>query len=77
MFKLLKKVDKKSVGLFFVCIIFIVAQVYLDLKIPDYMSQITRLVETEGSKMADILENGAMMVLCALGSLATAVMLSL
>ncbi len=73
MFKLLKKVDKKSVGLFFVCIIFIVAQVYLDLKIPDYMSQITRLVETEGSKMADILENGAMMVLCALGSLATAV----
>ena len=73
MLKLLKKLKKKDWGLILVCIIFIVGQVWLDLKIPDYMSEITRLVETEGSLMIDILKNGGLMVLCALGSLLSAV----
>jgi ATP-binding cassette subfamily B multidrug efflux pump len=50
-----------------VCIVF---QVWLDLKLPDYMSSITTLVQTEGSKMADILTQGGYMMLCAFGSLA-------
>ena len=56
-----------------VCFVLIFAQVWLELKMPDYMSEITVLVQTEGSKMADILKNGAYMLLCAFGSLVGAV----
>ncbi len=73
MLKLLKKMNKKEWGFVFICITFIVVQVWLDLKIPDYMSEITQLVETEGSKMADILQNGGLMLICALGSLISAI----
>ena len=52
-----------------VCVIFIVVQVWLDLKLPDFMSEITRLIETNNSKMSDILIQGGFMLLCALGSL--------
>ena len=73
MFKLLKQMRKKDWLLVLVCIAFIVFQVWLDLKLPDYMSEITTLVQTEGSKMADILLNGGYMLLCAFGSLLAAV----
>ena len=73
MFKLLKQMRKKDWLLVVVCILFIVFQVWLDLKLPDYMSEITTLVQTEGSKMADILLNGGYMLLCAFGSLLAAV----
>ena len=73
MFKLLKKLDLKNIILVFVCITFIVLQVYLDLKLPDYMSAITRLIQTEGSQMADILKQGSYMISCALGSLISAI----
>ncbi len=73
MFKLLKRISKKTYILILLCVVFIVLQVYLDLKIPDYMQEITRLVETEGSLMKDILKNGLYMLMCALGSLLTAV----
>ena len=73
MFKLLKQMRKKDWGLILVCILFIVLQVWLDLKMPDYMSEITTLVQTEGSKMNDILLNGGYMLLCAFGSLLAAV----
>lgn len=53
-------------------LIFIVFQIWLDLKLPDYMAEITQLVQTEGSEMNDILYNGGMMLACALGSLAAA-----
>lgn len=52
--------------------IFIVAQVWLDLKMPDYMSTITTLVQTPGSEMSDILLNGGYMLLCAVGSMIAA-----
>ena len=48
-------------------------QVWLELKMPDYMSKVTILVQTEGSKMSDILINGGYMLLCAFGSLVGAV----
>lgn len=54
-------------------LVFITVQVWLDLKLPDYLSGITTLVETEGSSMADILAQGGCMLLCALGSMAASV----
>lgn len=69
MFKLLKKLDKKQIKIVFICLIFIIFQVWLDLKLPDFMSEITKLIQTEGSKMSDILVQGGYMLLCALGSL--------
>ena len=67
--KYLKKRDWE-----FVCLslVFIVAQVWLELKMPDYMSEITALVQTEGSEMSEILSAGGSMLLCALGSLVSA-----
>ena len=73
MFKLLKYMKGREWVFFFVSFIFIVSQVWLDLKLPDYMSQITKLVETEGSAMADIWSAGGKMLLCSLGSLASSV----
>jgi len=73
MFKLAKKLTKRDIIYFLVSIIFIVSQVWLDLKIPDYMSEITVLVQTEGSAMSDILRVGSYMLLCAFGSLISAV----
>ncbi len=69
MFKLIKNFEKKDYFLIILVIILIFLQVWLDLKMPDYMSQITMLVKTEGSKMNDIIYNGSFMLLCSLGSL--------
>ena len=72
MFSLLKKMNMKQVIFVFICVIFITVQVWLDLKLPDYMTSITRLVQTEGSKMSDVLIEGAKMMACAFGSLISA-----
>ena len=74
MFKLFKNFTKKDYLLIFISFIFILVQVWLDLKLPDYMSEITKLVQTEGSKMSAILENGGHMLLCAFGSLLSAIL---
>lgn len=73
MLKILKNMKKKDIISIILVIGLISLQVYLELKIPDYMSTITRLVQTEGSKMHDIILNGSYMLLCAFGSLASAV----
>lgn len=73
MLKLMKNFTKKEVVLIVLSIALIVVQVWLELKMPDYMSEITKLVETEGSQMSDVLENGKYMMLCALGSLISSV----
>lgn len=73
MFKLLRFL-KKTEWLFFLCsLVFIVSQVCLELKIPDYMSEITTLVNTPDSEMASIWSVGGMMLLCSLGSLVSSV----
>ena len=69
MVKLLKSLSKKDVIYALICILLVACHVWLELKVPDYMSGITRLVQTEGSKMADILEQGAYMIGCAFLSL--------
>ena len=74
MFKLLKKLKRKDLIYIAICIIFVTTQVGLELKIPDYMSRITKLVQTQGSTMGDILLQGAYMMACALGSLVTTVL---
>lgn len=73
MIKLLKNLGKKEWLLILVSLILIIAQVWLELKMPDYMSEITVLVQTKGSQMSEILKNGAYMMGCALGSLISAV----
>ena len=73
MFKLLKNLQKRDWILIAISFILIFAQVWLELKMPDYMSQITKLVQTPGSQMYEILTNGGYMVGCALGSLLAAV----
>ena len=73
MLKLLKNFTKKHYLLIFICVILVAFQVWLDLKLPDYMSEITILVKTEGSQMSDILEQGKYMMLCAGGSLVSAI----
>ena len=72
MIKLIKNLNKKDWVYAFFSLIFIVIQVWLELKMPDYMASITTLVQTEGSEMSEILSNGGYMMLCALGSLASA-----
>ena len=69
MIKLLRNLTKKELITIAFCFVLIFGQVWLELKMPDYMSEITVLVQTEGSQMADIVRNGAYMLLCALGSL--------
>ncbi len=73
MFKLFKNFTKRDYLLILNCIVLIVAQVWLDLKLPDYMSAITRLVQTENSTMGEILKQGSYMLLCAFGSLTSAI----
>ena len=72
MIRLLKQFNKKEILLALVCILLITFQVWLDLKIPDYMSEITRLVQTSDTKIHDILYQGGYMLLCALFSLLAA-----
>ncbi|MBR6613948.1 MAG: ABC transporter ATP-binding protein [Clostridia bacterium] len=69
MFKLLKVLNKKDLFRILLIIALVVCQVSLELRMPDYMSEVTVLVQTAGSKMVDILTNGAFMLACALGSL--------
>ena len=72
MFKLLKEFKKKDYFLILLIILLIAFQVWLDLKLPDYMSNITRLVQTEGTVISDVLKEGSKMLLCAFGSLISA-----
>lgn len=77
MIKLLKNLPKRNWLMMFFAIGFVVLQVWLDLTIPDYMADITALVQTDGSKMADIMSAGGKMLLCAFGSLAATVVVAI
>ncbi len=77
MLKLLKKLTAKDWMLAIVAFAFIIVQVWLSLTMPDYMSEITKLVQTQGSQMSDILLAGGKMLACALGSLLAAVCTSI
>ena len=69
----MRNFTKKEWTLAVMAVLFIVMQVWLDLTMPEYMSEITRLVQTEGSEMSEILSAGSKMLLCALGSLTASI----
>lgn len=73
MFRLFKNLTKKNIFEIIFCLCLIVFQVFLDLKMPDYMSSITRLVQTDVSDMGEILKQGGLMLLCAGGSFISAI----
>ena len=68
MLKLFKNFTKKDILVVLICVISMVFQVWIELRLPEYMSEITRLIQTDGSTMKEILTSGGMMVLCAFGS---------
>ena len=73
MIKIFKNFTKKDLMLILISILMITLQVYLDLKLPDYMSSITALIQSEDTKILEILSKGGYMLLCAFGSLLSAV----
>lgn len=73
MIKLLKNFGKKEWALVTICFMLVIIQVWLELKMPDFMQKITILVETNGSDIQEVLKNGIYMVLCALGSLISSI----
>lgn len=72
--KLLKNLGKREIILIIICFILVCGQVWLELEMPEYMSEITVLVETPGSEIHDILHNGMSMVFCAIFSLILAIL---
>lgn len=76
MVTILKYLKPKEWALIGISILFIVTQVWLDLELPGYMSEITRLVQIPGSGMSEIIAAGGWMLLCALGSLATSIIVA-
>jgi len=73
MLKIFKYLKPKEWLIVLFSLIFVVTQVWLDLKSPDYMAEITTLVQTPGSAVGDIWLAGGKMLLCTLGSLLSAV----
>ena len=75
MLKLMKNFNKKDVMVIFTCITIMVFQVWIELRLPEYMSTITRLIQTAGSSVSEVLKQGSHMLLCAFGSMASAIMI--
>ena len=73
MLRICKYLSKTELGEMLVALVFIVGQIWLDLELPDYMSDITTLVETEGSAMGDVWIAGGKMLAISLGSVACAI----
>lgn len=74
MIKMFKQMTKKEVSFFIGSILFMILQVWLELKIPDYMSEITKLVTT-GGETGEVIHIGILMILCALGGFAISVII--
>ncbi len=73
MIKLLKRMRKREAMMAIICALLVLAQVYFDLRLPDYMTQLTTLIKTPGSQTADIISVGGQMLLCTLASAVLAV----
>jgi ATP-binding cassette subfamily B protein len=73
MLKIFKYLKRNEWFLVLFSVVFIVVQVWLDLKLPDYMAEITTLIQTEGTRISELLLPGLYMILCAIGSMMAAV----
>ncbi|WP_295359967.1 ABC transporter ATP-binding protein [uncultured Pseudoramibacter sp.] len=69
MLRIFKNIRRRDWALFVGAVALIVVQVFLDLRLPDYMTDITKLIETPGSELHEVLKSGGKMLACALGSL--------
>ncbi len=68
MFKLLKRMHKREIGMAFMCALFILAQIYFDLRLPDYMSELTVLIQSANNDLSSVLNTGIKMLGCVAGS---------
>ena len=75
MFKLFKNLTKKDLLIIFLCISIVVFQVWIELKLPDYMSEITRLIESSNDNISEIIKQGSYMLICAFGSMISAIII--
>ncbi len=75
MIRIFKYLNKKEIMFLSICIAFLVFQVYVDLKLPEYMSEVTKLVQIEGSLVKDIVIAGGKMLLCAFGSFVASIII--
>ena len=75
MIKMFKNLNKKEMLFILISILLIVLQVYLDLKVPDFMSEITKLVQSDSNSLNSVLVYGIYMMLCSLGSLVCAILI--
>ena len=74
MLKLIRKMRRSDVLMALVCSVLVLGQIYFDLELPDYMSDLTVLIETPGSTMSDILHTGLEMLGCTLASAALCIL---
>ena len=75
MLKLIKNFNLKDILVIISCIIIMVFQVWIELRLPEFMSEITRLLQTSGSTVGEILKQGGYMLLCAFGSMISAIVI--
>lgn len=68
MLKLLKRMRKREILMCVVCAVFILGQIYFDLRLPDFMSELTVLIQTPGSEMSAVWTTGLQMLGCVLSS---------
>ena len=73
MFQLFGYLNRRQWGLIGVAFVFIITQIWLDLRLPDFMADITELIETEGSTVSEIMAKGGYMLLCAFGSMISSI----
>jgi ATP-binding cassette subfamily B protein len=67
--KIFKFLGKRERAYIAISLVFIIVQVWLDLKLPSYMAEITKTIQTPGSEVYDVISDGMYMLLCAFGSL--------
>lgn len=68
MVKLLKRMRSREIIMFFVCAVLLLGQIYFDLRLPDFMSELTVLIQTPGSQLSEVWLTGGKMLLCTLAS---------
>ena len=74
MIKLLKRMRGREWGMAALCTLLVLGQIYFDLRLPEYMSDLTVLIETPGSTVAQVWQTGAQMLVCTLASAALSIL---
>ncbi|MDE6538873.1 MAG: ABC transporter ATP-binding protein/permease [Ruminococcus sp.] len=72
MFRIFRNLKKRDVCFMLICVVLVITQVWLDLTMPDYTQKLTESVSAGSIEMSEVLKNGGMMLLCAIGSMVAA-----